>query len=172
MKEKLGWDCVCVGRQQFFITLCTASLSHKRIPSELHPFEIPQACLVMSTTRVFKGLHLCSFLSWIPLLASKEFSASSWHTHTHMLACTHPQACPHARVPYFPTVKIGISLFLPWQYTECWYLLHYSVFNHFNHPLGLMVKLIRSTENIVVRTGRAVTRKKLRVDWYPEDWTF
>lgn len=52
------------------------SSPHERIPSERRPFEILPACLFLSSTRVFRGLHLCSspLLSSPPLLASKEFT--------------------------------------------------------------------------------------------------
>ena len=90
--------CVCVCRRYAFIPLCTAVcvlISHQHMrgfPASSRPFEILPACLFMSSTRVFQGLHLFFPFPEFPFsFASKEFGNDSppppeRHAHTFTLA--------------------------------------------------------------------------------------
>lgn len=127
------------------------SSPHERIPSEQRPFEILPACLFLSSTRVFRGLHLCSspLLSSPPLLASKEFTLYLL-THTSTHACTHGARRSIFTVSLFFFVIILFNESKHWPCSPLPPSERPRLFAAQSSVGLVLVRLIRSWESIVV----------------------
>lgn len=156
-----GTGAVCVGRQHLFITLhyiCfLSSHRHKRwFPASSVPLKSFQRVCLCQPLVCFRDYIFVPFLSWIPLHVCLK------GIQLHPLTQTHTDTInsEYCAIPYFPIVKLSINLLFPWYYIGV--LLQHSFFYTFNNPLGIMVRLIRSSGNIVVRPVRVVTKKRPR----------